>query len=616
MCGISGFDFKDRNLLKKMVSVIRHRGPDRQGYYTDNNASLGHARLSIIDLSEKGKQPMHNEDKSVWIVFNGEIYNFEELKKGLKQKHVFRSRTDTEVLVHLYEELGFKMTKKLNGMFAFCIYDRKKKIFFCARDRFGKKPFYYMQSKRGFAFSSELKSLLEVEKPKIDKKSAALYFVFGFVPSPKTLFNGIKKLEAGHCLIYKLKNSELARWRYWDFTAGQNRADKKLGCKDYRKELEDALINATKSRLISDVPLGVFLSGGIDSSLVLGFLSRITDTKKVSTFSIGYREKAYDESGYAKKVADMYGTKHHVKIITAADCLNALPEIVEKMDEPISDPSIIPTYLLCKYARKHITVALSGDGADELFGGYPKYFVSRWLKYYDVMPKFMKNSAKKILLKLPTKPENMLLSFKVKKGVKSIDYPDFIRNCLWASGFELDELGKLFPGAINPAEVISEISRHGSAYKGSDRINRHMYLDVKLMLQDMYLVKIDRASMFNSLEVRSPFLDTNVAGISANMPSSCKVKGFTTKKILKQIAKSYLPAELVNRKKRGFGVPLSRWVSDDLFDDIHNTIKSTKFSINKEYALMLLEDSKKGIDSSEKLWNLYMFLKWHKKWVE
>jgi asparagine synthase (glutamine-hydrolysing) len=613
MCGICGFNFSDKELINKMKAVQNHRGPDQKGIFIDSSVSLGHVRLSILDLSEAGRQPMANEDNSIIIVFNGEIYNFQELKGLLKNQHSFRSKSDTELLIHLYEEKGIDMLPLLNGMFAFCIYDRKKKMMLCSRDRFGKKPFHYSFDGKTFLFSSELKGIFQYQKPDINQTTLAQYFVYGFIPSPNTIFEGISKLPAGHYLSFDLKSHNLVINQYWDFS---EYSIKHESISKSKNELHDTLVNATRKRLISDVPLGLFLSGGIDSSLILGCLSNIVDTKKVDTFSIGFEEKAFDESKFSTMMAEKYHTRHHLKIIKAHDCLDVLPEIIDKMDEPISDPSIVPTYILSEYTRKFVTVALSGDGADELFGGYPKYFIHRYLRFYDHLPRYLQKWFKNIMLYLPTNPNNCLLNYKVKKGVSYLDYPYYLRSNLWTSNFDLDELQTIFKPVISKEDIISPIEHYHSSFHGKDRVNELMYLDIKLMLQDMYLVKVDRASMFHALEVRSPFLDLEVARISGEMPSSFKVKGRITKYILKEIAKKYLPQELIIRQKRGFGIPLHHWVYTDLKKDIIESIESSNCNLfNKTYALSLIEQKNKKADFSSKIWNLYIFLKWYEQWA-
>ncbi|MFH0876442.1 MAG: asparagine synthase (glutamine-hydrolyzing) [archaeon] len=612
MCGICGFNFSDELLIKKMIGTLKHRGPDQEGIFLDNQVSLGHTRLSIIDLSENGRQPMSNEDGTIQIVFNGEIYNFNEIKEKLHTKHKYKSNSDTEILLHLYEEKGIEMLNELNGMFAFCIYDKKKKILFCARDRFGKKPFYYSIYDKTFAFASEIKALLNLKKFDVNESSVNEYFMYGFVPTQNSIFKDINRLPAGSYLTFDLKNNRLQNGIYWDYS------QYKLGTSsfdEYKNQVEKELIDSIRRRLISDVPLGVFLSGGIDSSLVLGCLSKIMDSRKISTFSIGFKEPAFDESAFSSTIAKKYKTNHHLQILSAGDCLKALPEIIEKMDEPISDPSIMPTYLLSNYTRKKVTVALSGDGADELFGGYPKYFISRYLQYYRFLPNQMKRVIKKILLSLPTSPNNWLLNYKIKKGVEFIDYPYYIRSNLWVSNFGITELRRLLNNSRSEAELLSPVEKYHNFYKNKDIINELMYIDIKMMLQDMYLVKVDRASMFNSLEVRSPFLDINVAKLSAQMESIYKVKGTATKYILKEIAKKYLPKELIYRKKRGFGVPLNKWIKTELNKEIRKTINQTNFNLNKKYALGLLSDIDK-IDSSQKIWSIYIFLKWYERWAK
>lgn len=616
MCGIAGFynprEEEPGKVLERMLGRVRHRGPDENGALLDNGVAIGIRRLSIIDLST-GQQPVSNEDGSITVVCNGEIYNYRELTNWLSRKgHAFSTRSDVESIVHAYEEEGTQCLKRLRGMFSFCLYDKRRRLLFCARDRLGKKPFHYYESGNRFAFASEIKSLLELPflTREIDARSLAKYLVYGFVPAPQSIFKGIKKLLPGHYLLHDLASGSCRTAQYWDFDYSH-----KDGPGRGEAALEDALVDAVRSRLVTDAPLGAFLSGGIDSSLIVGMMARLMPASRIKTFSIGFDEKAYDESGYAGAVSERYGTDHHLKVFRGDECMAVIDETLGRLDEPLSDPSLIPTYLLSRFASGHIKVALSGDGGDEVFGGYPKYCIHRYARLYDSIPGFLrKNFAHGLTALVPLKYENPVLNGKVRKFLECSGLSPEHKNQLWTSSFMAHELESI-SSLAGPQDLdcMEEVDFWGGLFRGGDLIDKMMYLDSKLMLADMYLVKVDRASMMNSLEVRSPFLDQEVVALACRMPSLDKVRGLTTKRALRRLALKYLPEELVYRKKKGFGLPIARWLREGRIKQVGEMLAcSTAPFINRKAALGLLrEHCNGGADNSGKIWNLYVLLRWY-----
>ncbi|KIL99574.1 Asparagine synthetase glutamine-hydrolyzing [Paramagnetospirillum magnetotacticum MS-1] len=579
--------------------------------------ALGMRRLSVIDLAG-GNQPIHNENGSISVVFNGEIYNFRELRRELEEEgHIFSSHTDTEVLVHLYESHGRGMLDRLNGMFAFCLLDRRAGRLFLARDRVGKKPLYYAHGDGAFAFASEIKSLLchPAVRREADPAAAALYFTHGYVPAPFTPFMGIRKLPAGHWLELDLASGEIQVGRYWDLDYSQ--VDEDLCEEEAVAGLESALLAAVERRLISDVPLGVFLSGGVDSSLVVAMMARFREGRDIHAFSIGFHEKAFDESGYAESVARAWGVDHHVTRFSDAEMFSVIDEILPRMDEPLSDPSLIPTYLLSKVTQDSgIVVALSGDGADEMFGGYPKYYIHRYAAWLDRLPGILGRDVPAWLFsQVPLKAENNIFNYKVERFVSGLRLAPRHRNQFWVAPFMPDELTRLLPEQEVPRAVWEVTDQYDSRFNGRGVVDRMMYFDAKMMLQDMYLAKVDRASMAVSLEVRSPFLDLEVMDAAVHLPWQLKVRGRETKYLLKKLASRYLPHDVVYRFKRGFGLPLAVWMRT-LAPRISETLTQGDCGgIDAAYVQSLLREHLDGTrDHAVKLWAVYAYLTWLRNW--
>ena len=629
MCGILGFltsraeDIPDCGVLRGMRETLFHRGPDDLGEYIrplDDRGRfvfLGHRRLSIIDLAG-GHQPLSNEDRTVWVIFNGEIYNFKELREDLEGRgHRFGTRSDTEVIAHSYEEYGEECFKRFNGMFAIGIWDEKRNRLVLARDRLGEKPLYYRLTDETFLFASELKPILGYPgfPRRVDPLSLTKYLFFEFIPCPHTIFRDAKKLPPASFLIWDGKGLEVRE--YWS-PFDSLKIEGTFSETDAALRVTELLRQSVKRRLVSDVPLGVFLSGGIDSSAVTALAQR-ENPGKIETFSIGFEDASFDESSYALLASEHIETKHHEQTMKPADLLNLVPNLPDILDEPMADASILPTYLLSKFTREHVKVALGGDGGDELFAGYPTYLAHKFARHYErfLAPfhpvfTFLGNL-------LPVSDNNISFDFKVKKFLSGIGYTDSIRNFVWLGSFSFPDLHRVLSSDIgsqlNRDRLVEEISKYESAFPLTDRTSLLQFLDLKLYLQEAILVKVDRASMACSLEVRAPFLDHELVEFVMGLPSSLKLSGFTSKYILKKAMESFLPKEVIHRKKKGFGVPIAKWVKGplkELFGDLlsRDRIGREGF-LNPEYVDNLLQDhlvNKR--DNRKQLWTLLIWELW------
>lgn len=568
MCGIAGFSgAEDRFALRRMAEALVHRGPDGQGFHycPRHHVSLAHQRLAITDI-EGGEQPMWNEDSSVAIVFNGEIYNHVELRQQLeKAGHIFRSNhSDTEVLVHGYEEWGVDLPFRLNGMFAFCIYDSRKGRLFIARDRFGKKPLYYTVLDRGcIAFASELTALLKHPRvPKVlEPLSVKKYFAYGYIPAPASLYRGIYKLPGGCYLLFDLATSKLDVKTYYQFSVAPD--DSMLGVKesDIAEELRTHLTAATKCRLVADRPVGIFLSGGLDSSAILACAAQRTSADRLRTFSIGFREKTYDESDYARRVASLFGTEHHQKILDIDAARSIAERVMEMLDEPMGDSSILPTYLLAAYARQYVVVALSGDGGDELFAGYaPFRALGPAAIYHSVIPAGLQTVIRRCVGRIPTSDRYLSLDFKIKRTLRGLAYPPALWNPVWLSPLLPNEIGDLLGEPVSAEALYADAIQAWEASKAPDLIGKTTEFYARFYMQDGILTKVDRASMMVGLEVRAPFLDNAVVEFARRLPSSLKCRNGQGKYILKRAMRGILPDEILDRPKKGFGIPLTAWL--------------------------------------------------------
>jgi asparagine synthase (glutamine-hydrolysing) len=627
MCGICGFvstknySISKQDITLNMLNLIRHRGPDDEGIFVDSDTALGIRRLSIIDLAG-GHQPIHNEDNSLWIVFNGEIYNFPELRESLiKKGHIFYTKTDTEVIIHSYEEYGQGCVKKLKGMFAFAIWDKKKNELFLARDRFGIKPLYYSEFNGQFIFASEIKSILQFPdfKKELDPVALDKYLTFEYVPSPRSIFKKILKLPAAHLLIYKNKNISLHK--YWDINFSQTHNH--FNEAEAQERLLGFLKEVIKRHLLSDVPLGVFLSGGIDSSIITSLASNFS-IHRLKTFSIGFKEDSFDESRHIKQIANMYHTEHYHRDFEVKDLLQLLPEALHFMDEPLGDASFFPTYLLSKFTKQKVTVALSGDGGDEIFAGYPTYQAHKLTRYYRLIPPILREHVfKKMIMNLPVSMRNFSLDFKAKKFISSASSPLEARHINWMGSFsEQDKIGLFTPGLKETFErgcQSEEIDNYFTDIQTDNVLDKLQYFDIKTYLQDDLLVKTDRASMAHSLEVRVPYLDHELVEFVFGLPSGLRMKNFKTKYILKKIAKKLLPQNIINRKKKGFGIPVAFWLKGGLKDLIHEVFKKSEIQreglFNHNYIQNLLQSHfENKVDNRKKIWTIFMFLLWQKEY--
>jgi asparagine synthase (glutamine-hydrolysing) len=629
MCGILGFltpkaeDIPDLEVLRSMRETLAHRGPDDHGEFIRPFRGegpfvfMGHRRLSIIDLAG-GHQPLSNEDETVWVIFNGEIYNFIELRRRLEDRgHRFRTNSDTEVIAHAYEEYGEGCFEYLNGMFAIGIWDESKKRLLLARDRLGKKPLYYSFVNGHLLFASEMKALLAYPNfsREINPLSFMKYLFFEYVPSPSTIFKDAKRLPPASYLVLEKGKTRVVE--YWFPFDSKNR-EGKLSESEIELKMIELLGQSVKRRLISDVPLGVFLSGGIDSSAITAFAQKEVPGK-VKTFSIGFEDPSFDESKYASLASQYLGTEHHEQTMTPADLINLVPKLPDILDEPMADASILPTYLLSKFTRRYVTVALGGDGGDELFAGYPTYLAHKMARQYA----FFLVSFHPILTffanLLPVSDDNISLDFKVKKFLSGIGYPESTRNFVWLGSFSFPQLNRIlsresFP-QVDPIQIMEEVDSYQKGFPLEDRTTLLQYLDMKLYLQDDILVKVDRASMACSLEVRAPFLDYELVEFMMSLPSSLKLRRFTLKYLLKKVMKEFLPKEVIERRKKGFGVPIAKWVKGplkELFGDMlsYHRIKQEGF-LNPGYVTCLLRDhlaNKK--DNRKQLWTLLVWELW------
>ncbi len=596
MCGIAGFNWKDDKKIKELCALFKHRGPDQEGYHTDNSVSLGHKRLSILDLSEKGRQPLSNEDKTVFITYNGEIFNFEEIKKELAE-YKFRTKTDTEVIVHAYEEYGFDCLKKLNGQFAFCIYDKKKQLLFLARDRIGILPLYYYFDGEKFIFSSELKAIMQSGiKKEIDNDALNYYIAYRYTPRKQSILKNTYKLEPGHYLVYDLKKNTIKIEKYWDVQFTNEITDEQ----EAKYLIQTQLEKSVKDRLIADVPVGAFLSGGVDSSAVVAMISK--HKKDLNTFSIKFDYADFDESKYARIVAEKFGTKHHVIEFTAKDIKELIPKLAYHYDEPFGDPSMIPTYLVSKVARKYVTVSLSGDGGDELFGGYKAYKDYKILQIQKYYPKFVNKIAYSILKWLPFQ-----FLEKPKAFFEIGTLPEKQKYARLMSNLSTEELRQIT--GTEPEQIYKEYEQ----YATDNYLNTAMNSDLHLYLPDDILTKVDRASLANSLESRPPLLDHEMIELACKITPGLK----QGKYILKKALEGVLPDEILHRKKMGFGVPLKYYLKNELRPLVYKyAFKFDKHNhFRKEYLEQLEKQFNSNKDCSKTIWAIMMFNIWWEKWM-
>lgn len=599
MCGIVGIISKEKEkkqTIKKMADRISHRGPDGEGYYVDKNAALGHRRLSIIDIAS-GAQPMYNEMESIVVVFNGEIYNYIELKNELKKKnHIFKTNSDTEVLLHGYEEWGSDLPKKLRGMFAFALWDKNTETLFCARDPFGIKPFYYYETDNTFLFASEIKSFLEHPKFEriLNKDLIGPYLSFSFTPTTETFFKGVYRLDPGSSLIYKQGSLKIEK--YFEIAFNEKNRELKKVVEDIDKVMKDSV----NHHMLSDVEVGSFLSSGIDSSYIVSL------AKPDKTYTVGYEEDKYNEINYAKDLADKLKINNTSKIITKEEYKNIIPTIMYYMDEPSSDPAAIALYFVSNLASNDVKVVLSGEGADEFFGGYNKYREEVDLKWYNKLPYFLRHT---LALLFSILPEVKGRNFIVRRGTKlEAEYIGVNKV------FSEKERKKVL--ACNDTIRNKDLTKPiFETQKGKDNITKMQAIDIHFWLIKDILQKADRMTMANSIEGRVPFIDKEVFKLASTLNEECKVTKENTKVALRSAAKKVIPNESYKKKKLGFPVPLREWLRDmDFYNEVKTTFEQDFVSefFNQNYILKLLEEHKNHKkDTYKKVWTIYCFIKWY-----
>ena len=573
MCGIAGFVGSGTlDDLKRMTDTLIHRGPDGEGLWSDaaTRVHLGHRRLAILDLAG-GQQPMWTADGRIGIVFNGEIYNFAELRRELEgHGHVFQTdHSDTEVLLYGYRQWGTALTERLNGMWAFVIYDRDRRLLFCSRDRFGKKPFFYTVQGGTLVFASELTALIAHPAVRATPCARAIrkYFAYGYIPAPLSLYEDIFKLPAGHSLTFSLVDGNLHRWQYWRFTLEAEPAVPADAESRWGEELRHLLSEAVRRRLVSDVPVGVFLSGGIDSSAVAACAVRLLGGGRVNTFSIGFEEASFDESAHAAAVARHLGTVHHPHVLSIDLARQLAPAICARLDEPMADSSLLPTYLLCGHARTRVTVALGGDGADELFAGYAPFRALRLARLYQrLVPRPMHSAITSLVATLPAGHAYLSLDFKLKRTLRGLNHEPRLWNAAWLAPLAPDEVAELLGGPMNVEDLFSEAIELWEANPQLNLTDQTLQFFTRLYLENDILTKVDRASMMHSLEVRAPFLDIDVVNFARRIPSDWKLRGGETKYLLKRALAPWLPREILHRTKQGFAVPIAKWFREGSLD--------------------------------------------------
>lgn len=629
MCGIAGWINLENNrganqseaVLHSMCERMKHRGPDSEGLWTDQTVALGMRRLSVIDL-HTGEQPVYSEDKSVVVMMNGELYNYREVRADLEKRgHKFVTSSDTEILPHLYEEYGEAMLDEINGMFAFVLWDKRKQKLLIARDKFGEKPLYYGVFDGKLIFASEPKVLLAnlSVKAEINLDSLRQYLSFDYVPAPNSIYKGISKLPAAHFLT--VEKGEIKTRRYWNLTWEKK---KTISLESSAEELRELLADAVRMRLVADVPLGILLSGGVDSSTVAAFATQFS-SEKVKTFSIGFEEDSFDESKFARQVATHLNTEHYEEKLSVEKAADLISEIGTWLDEPMSDGSLIPTFLLSRFVRKHVTVALGGDGGDEIFAGYPMYFAHKVANFYNSVPSFLRNGLiEPVVNNLPVSNKNLSFDYKAKRFVRAAKYDLVTRHHSWFGSFSIDEQQKLLS-----KDVLAQTS--DDIYKGAkelleicdatNEIEQMQFLDINFYMAEDILTKVDRASMSVSLETRAPFLDPRVAQFAASIPLEYKLKGNKGKYILKKAVEPLLPKNILHRPKKGFGIPIAEWLKGRLNPLMHEMLDVKRLKeqglFNAEFVQKLMKEHETNIASHHKqLWTLLVFQLWLDNFLE
>jgi asparagine synthase (glutamine-hydrolysing) len=615
MCGIAGYwGVGTREVLQHMGDSLTHRGPDDGGILEVGKVGLAQRRLSIVDLSPAGHQPMSNREGTTALVFNGEIYNHTELKDAFLREYTFVGTSDTEVLLYLYEKFDIGFLKMVQGMFAVALYDRKKEILLLARDHMGKKPLYFTEESGTLIFGSELKALRKhpLCPHEIDHNAIAHYLVHEYVPRAETIYRGVRKLLPGTYLQYD--GRQISEHSFSDVHAA-------LGSytgneHDAKTVLHTHLTTAVQKRMVADVPVGVFLSGGLDSSTVAYFAQQASE-QQVKTFSIGFKDASFDESVYAREVAKVLGTSHYERMVDHSDLLKVLEKLPEVLDEPMADSSIIPTLLLSEFTSSEVKVALGGDGADELLWGYETFFAHRMGMMYEKVPSVLRRATRAGVHLLPVSHQYMSLDFKAKKFLSGFDTTRARRNAYWLSAFTPEELPFILNGDIDVNHIFASTD---AFYTDAAHFWDSLQMEyVQGYLAEDILVKVDRASMAHGLEVRAPFLDVNLVNFALSLPPDYKYRGRTGKYLLKELMREYLPEHIVMRSKKGFNIPIGTWIRHELKDLFMATLldgELVKSGLFKRDGLaILLQSHLSGKqDQRKKLWTLFTLALWMKKW--
>jgi asparagine synthase (glutamine-hydrolysing) len=604
-----------------MCDTLRHRGPDDEGIYVDGPLGMGMRRLSIIDLST-GKQPIRNEDGAIWTVYNGEIYNFPELRASLEAKgHRFYTHTDTEVIVHLYEEYQEEFVTHLAGMFAIALWDTRQKKLLLVRDRVGIKPLYYSVGLDRLVFGSEIKALLQDGVPRdIDPQALHDYLSFNYIPGPRTIFSHIRKLPPGHLLT--CKNGDVKVRPYWELHYQEDaRQSGTFSEEEYCEALHDLLKTTVKQHLISDVPLGVFLSGGIDSSSLVALMREVS-AQTIQTFSIGFSEQSYNELAYARVIAKAFATDHH-ELVVRPQVIDLLPELIRYFDEPFADSTAIPVYCVAKLAREHVKVALSGEGGDEVFAGYETYAAYKFAALYQRLPRFLTSSVIPAMIRrLPVSHNRISFDYKAKRFVNGALLPPVEGHYWWKVIFTEEAKAALYAdggnGSADPVRLYHQVYEQCAA---ADILTKILHIDLKIYLPDYILVKADRMSMATSLEARVPFLDHRVVEFAATLPPHLKLRGLTQKKyILRKAMARHLPEQILHGKKRGFNVPIPVWLRGELRDVVHDVLSPRRVKemglFNPETVSSLIADHEAmRVDCSRNIWSLLIFSLWYDEYI-
>src|SRR5712692_2930579 len=629
MCGLSGFVSLNRQpadeaVVRRMAATLRHRGPDDEGYYVEGPVALGHRRLNIIDLAT-GRQPIANETGTVHAMLNGEIYNYRSLAADLRARgHRFTTSSDTEVIVHAWEEFGEDCVTHFNGMFALVLWDAERQTLFAARDRMGEKPFYYAERPGCFIFGSELRALLahpDVSKD-LDLRGLSRYLTHGYLPDPHTILEGIFKLPPGHSLT--LTDGKTRLDRYWDIPFDASRVPESRSTEAWAEALWDSLCASVRHRLVSDVPVGIFLSGGIDSSAVTAAAVTVEPGRTFQTFSVGFEEPSYNEERFARAVAERLGTQHHQFTFTSADAALLIAQLGTLLDEPLADPAFLPTVHLARHTRESVTVALGGDGGDELLCGYPTTLALAPVRAISRLPDSVRRAAARVAAALPASTRYGSPGFLLKQFFRGAVHPTDVAVQIMMGGLTPPEQRELVTPVVNKAaasfDPYADVADLMEGAPADDAISRLVYHHSKLYMAGQTLVKMDRATMAHGVEARAPFLDPDLVALTCAMPSSLKLHGFTTKYILKRALKGRLPDAIIDRRKQGFGVPLAQWFRGPLRPVLEETLHPDRL---RRVGLL---DSK-GVnrlvtghmscrrDHRKLLWTLLAFERWRESYL-